>query len=107
MKKLRSQVGLVFQYPENQLFETDVLTDVCFGPKNQGLSQEEAQKEARWALEQVRLGEDFGGNLPLNSPGDRSVGRRSPGSWPCILRCWCWTNRPPDWIRRDAMRSWI
>ena len=35
MKKLRSKVGLVFQYPEHQLFEVDVLTDVCFGPKNQ------------------------------------------------------------------------
>ena len=37
MKQLRSQVGLVFQYPEHQLFEVDVFTDVCFGPKNQGL----------------------------------------------------------------------
>lgn len=37
MRKLRFQVGLVFQYPEHQLFEVDVLTDVCFGPKNQGL----------------------------------------------------------------------
>ena len=40
LRKLRSQVGLVFQYPEHQLFETDVITDVCFGPKNQGLSPE-------------------------------------------------------------------
>jgi energy-coupling factor transport system ATP-binding protein len=38
MRKLRSQVGLVFQYPEHQLFEVDVISDVCFGPKNQGLS---------------------------------------------------------------------
>ena len=45
LKKLRSHVGLVFQYPENQLFETDVLTDVCFGPKNQGLSEEEAEEQ--------------------------------------------------------------
>ena len=42
LKSLRSQVGLVFQYPEHQLFEVDVISDVCFGPKNQGLSQEEA-----------------------------------------------------------------
>ena len=41
MRKLRSQVGLVFQYPEHQLFEVDVISDVCFGPKNQGLSEEE------------------------------------------------------------------
>ena len=55
LKKLRSEVGLVFQYPEHQLFEIDVLTDVCFGPKNQGLSQEEAEVEARKALEQVGI----------------------------------------------------
>ena len=43
LKRLRSQVGLVFQYPEHQLFEADVLSDVCFGPKNQGCSKEEAE----------------------------------------------------------------
>ena len=43
MKELRSKVGLVFQYPEHQLFETDVFTDVCFGPKNLGLSREETE----------------------------------------------------------------
>ena len=69
LKKLRSHVGLVFQYPENQLFETDVLTDVCFGPKNQGLSDEEAQKEARWALEQVRLAPDFWRKSPFELSG--------------------------------------
>ena len=55
MKQLRSKVGLVFQYPEHQLFEVDVLTDVCFGPKNQGLSSEEAEASAKKALEQVGL----------------------------------------------------
>ena len=47
LRNLRSKVGLVFQYPEHQLFETDVLTDVCFGPKNLGASQEEAEERAR------------------------------------------------------------
>ena len=42
-RTLRSEVGLVFQYPEHQLFENDVLSDVCFGPMNQGLSREEAE----------------------------------------------------------------
>ena len=55
MNRLRSKVGLVFQYPEHQLFEVDVLTDVCFGPKNQGLSSEEAEVRAKKALEQVGL----------------------------------------------------
>ena len=54
-EKAEKQSGLVFQYPEHQLFEADVLSDVCFGPKNQGLSQEEAQERARTALKQVGL----------------------------------------------------
>ena len=53
LKHLRSQVGLVFQYPEHQLFETDVLSDVCFGPKNLGFSQEECEELALDALRQV------------------------------------------------------
>ena len=47
MKTLRGKVGLVFQYPEHQLFEVDVLTDVCFGPKNQGWAKEEAEERAK------------------------------------------------------------
>ena len=53
MRWLRSQVGLVFQYPEHQLFEVDVLSDVCFGPKNQGLSQKECEARAKEALDLV------------------------------------------------------
>lgn len=52
-RALRSEVGLVFQYPEHQLFESDVLSDVCFGPMNQGLTREQAETEAKRALEQV------------------------------------------------------
>ena len=59
MKALRNQVGLVFQYPEHQLFEVDVLSDVCFGPKNQGLSKEECEKRAREALKLVGLKEKY------------------------------------------------
>ena len=55
MRALRNQVGLVFQYPEYQLFEIDVLTDVCFGPKNQGLSKEECEKRALEALKTGRV----------------------------------------------------
>ena len=57
-KKLRSKVGLVFQYPEHQLFETDVFTDVCFGPKNLGLSKKETELRAYEALKQVGLPDD-------------------------------------------------
>ena len=59
MKALRNEVGLVFQYPEHQLFEIDVMTDVCFGPKNQGLSQEECEKRALEALHLVGLKEKY------------------------------------------------
>ncbi|MCI8558081.1 MAG: energy-coupling factor transporter ATPase [Lachnospiraceae bacterium] len=69
MRRLRSRVGLVFQYPEHQLFEVDVLSDVCFGPKNQGLSKEEAQKRAKAALEMVGLGEEFYYQSPFELSG--------------------------------------
>lgn len=69
MRKLRSKVGLVFQYPEHQLFEVDVLSDVCFGPKNQGLSQEEAQKRAREALRMVGLSEEYEKQSPFELSG--------------------------------------
>ena len=57
MKELRSKVGLVFQYPEHQLFEIDVFTDVCFGPKNLGLPKEEVERRAYEALRLVGLKE--------------------------------------------------
>ena len=69
MKKLRTQVGLVFQYPEHQLFEVDVLTDVCFGPKNQGLSPEECEARAREALELVGFPESAYKDSPFELSG--------------------------------------
>ncbi len=69
LRRLRSHVGLVFQYPEHQLFEADVLSDVCFGPKNQGLSQEEALERARTALMQVGLKEKYYASSPFELSG--------------------------------------
>lgn len=69
MKYLRGQVGLVFQYPEHQLFEEDVLSDVCFGPKNQGLSKEECEKRAREALELVGFPEKYYHQSPFELSG--------------------------------------
>ena len=69
MRKLRSQVGLVFQYPEHQLFEVDVLTDVCFGPKNQGLTSEECEKRATEALRLVGLKEKYWKSSPFELSG--------------------------------------
>lgn len=68
-RSLRSEVGLVFQYPEHQLFENDVLSDVCFGPMNQGLSREEAEAEAKRALAQVGVKEKNYGKSPFELSG--------------------------------------
>lgn len=69
MRTLREQVGLVFQYPEHQLFEIDVFTDVCFGPKNQGLSKEEVELRAYEALQQVGLREKYYKKSPFELSG--------------------------------------
>lgn len=68
-KLLRSKVGLVFQYPEHQLFEIDVFTDVCFGPKNLGLSKKETQLRAYEALKQVGLEDEFFYQSPFDLSG--------------------------------------
>ena len=69
MKELRSKVGLVFQYPEHQLFEADVFSDVCFGPKNLGWSTEETEKRARHALDLVGMDESFYEQSPFELSG--------------------------------------
>lgn len=69
MKNLRSNVGLVFQYPEHQLFEIDVFTDVCFGPKNLGLPQEEIEARAKKALKLVGMDESFYTKSPFELSG--------------------------------------
>lgn len=69
MKELRGKVGLVFQYPEYQLFETTVLRDAAFGPKNQGLSEEEAVRKAQDALMTVGLTEQYWQMSPFELSG--------------------------------------
>ncbi len=69
MKQHRSNVGLVFQYPEHQLFEVDVLSDVCFGPKNLGLKKEEAEVQAKEALALVGMDESFYKRSPFDLSG--------------------------------------
>lgn len=69
LQALRSGVGLVFQYPENQLFETDMLTDVMFGPKNQKLSPEECRERAVNALHRVGLKDKYFSASPFDLSG--------------------------------------
>jgi energy-coupling factor transport system ATP-binding protein len=71
-KKIRSvrfQVGMVFQYPEHQLFEETVLKDICFGPQNMGLSEGEAQERAREAARFVGLPDELLGKSPFELSG--------------------------------------
>ncbi|MDY6104616.1 MAG: energy-coupling factor transporter ATPase [Acetatifactor sp.] len=69
LKKLRSKVGLVFQYPEHQLFEIDVFTDVCFGPKNLGYDRKETELLAFDALQKVGLDKEYYYQSPFELSG--------------------------------------
>lgn len=72
LKALRGEVGIVFQYPEHQLFEEDVFTDVCFGPKNLGLSKQDCELRAYEALKTVGIKDE---NFYV-SPFDLSGGEK-------------------------------
>ncbi len=69
LKKLRGKVGLVFQFPEYQLFEETVIKDIAFGPKNFGISEEESLKRAKEALKLVGLDESYEDKSPLELSG--------------------------------------
>ena len=69
LKKLRSKVGLVCQYPEHQLFEIDVFTDVCFGPKNLGYDRKETELLAFDALQKVGLDKEYYYQSPFELSG--------------------------------------
>ena len=71
LKTLRQKVGLVFQYPEYQLFETTVLKDVCYGPKNMGLPKEEQEARAKEALSLVGFPEASYEKSPFDLSGGR------------------------------------
>lgn len=69
MKNLRAKVGLVFQYPEHQLFEVTVMKDVCFGPSNLGLPADECERRAKEALQMVGLKEKHWNKSPFELSG--------------------------------------
>lgn len=69
MRALRSKVGLVFQYPDHQLFETTNFEDVCFGPKNQGLDRREVELRAYEALRSVGFPEELFYQPPFDLSG--------------------------------------
>ena len=69
IKQVRKKVGLVFQFPESQLFEETVLSDVAFGPKNFGVSEEDAREKAKEALFKVGITEDLFEKSPFELSG--------------------------------------
>ena len=69
LHSIRGKVGIVFQYPEHQLFEETVFKDVCYGPKNLGLSQEEIESRANEALRLVGIDEDIFSQSPFELSG--------------------------------------
>lgn len=69
LKKVRKKVGIVFQFPEHQLFEETIEKDICFGPMNFGVTEEEAKKRAKIAIKQVGLSEDFLQRSPFDLSG--------------------------------------
>ena len=71
IKPIRKKVGLVFQFPESQLFAETVLEDVAFGPQNFGVSKEEAEQRAIESLKLVGLPEEFHGQNPFDLSGDK------------------------------------
>ena len=69
MKEIRKKVGIVFQYPENQLFEETVYKDIAFGPKNMGLDEEEITLRVKDAIKAVNLNEDILDKSPFELSG--------------------------------------
>lgn len=69
LKELRKRVGLVFQFPEYQLFEETIAQDIAFGPRNFGMSEEAALKQAQKMLQVVGLSEDYSERSPFELSG--------------------------------------
>ena len=103
LKELRKNVGLVFQFPEYQLFEETIEKDIAFGPKNFGADEESAARSARscrwsgWERNTflVRL---------LSFPAGRSAESPLPASWRWIPACSCSMSPLPAWILREPER---
>ncbi|MEI3405574.1 MAG: ATP-binding cassette domain-containing protein [Christensenellales bacterium] len=93
-RAIRRRVGLVFQYPENQLFEETVAKDIAFGPKNLGLDEAEIDRRVRTAMRRVALDYD--------QIAERSVFELSGGQMRrvAIAACWRWSRRRSCWMSR-------
>ena len=82
MRQMRFRVGLVFQYPEYQIFEETVAKDIAFGPRNMGLAEEEVQARVQETASIVGLSEEI-----LSCPAVRNAAWQLPALWQCVRRC--------------------
>ena len=105
IRDFRFLTGLVFQYPEYQLFEETCYKDIAFGPKNMGLDEAEIDRRVHEAADFVGLDLALLERSPLSCPAARSAGWRWQASWPCGPASWCWTSPPPVWTRRAGTTS--
>lgn len=106
IREVRFKVGLVFQYPEYQLFEETVYKDIAFGPANQGKTGDELDHAVREAAKLVGIRDDQLENPPLSCPADKSAGWRWRAYWPWSRRCWCWTSPQRALTRQAGKTLW-
>lgn len=100
IRDVRFRVGLVFQYPEYQLFEETVYRDIAFGPTNMGLSKDEIDRRVRESAHFAGLTDDLLENRRSPSPADRSAAWPSRASLRWSPRCSCSTSRARALTRR-------
>ena len=90
LKKIRQKVGLVFQFPEYQLFEETVLKDIMFGPQNFGMSIDEAKESALNIIKELNISEEILERPPFNLSGgqkQRVAIARARATNPSVLLC--------------------
>lgn len=105
LKNLRFEVGMVFQYPEYQLFADTVEKDVAFGPKNMKLEKDEIDRRVRRAIEVVGLDYDtFAHRSPFDLSGGENAVSQLPASLPWSPKFSSSTSRLQGWIRKAERR---
>ena len=106
IREVRFKVGLVFQYPEYQLFEETVYKDIAFGPANQGKTGDELDHAVREAAKLVGIRDDQLEKSPFELSGGQKRRVRWRAYWLWSRRCWCWTSPRRALTRRAGKTSW-
>ena len=104
-RETRFRVGLVFQYPEYQLFEETIAKDIAFGPTNMGLPQAEIDERVLESMRAVGLDENMANQSPFALSGGQKRRVAIAGVIAMRRPCLCWTSPPRASIPRAATRS--